>query len=145
MSNYSEKLKDPKWQKKRLEVFKRDNWACRLCGDDETTLAVHHYMYEKGKDPWDYDLPNLVTLCETCHSFEYEYRKENEEKLLLALKKNRFMASDVDMVARGIENIAPVGLPMEVQSSAISWSLRDQETQNMIIEKYFEYLADRKK
>ena len=30
---YSEKLKDPRWQKKRLEILERDNFRCQYCGD----------------------------------------------------------------------------------------------------------------
>lgn len=51
---YSDKLKSPKWQKKRLEIMKRDKFACKLCGDTETQLHVHHKEYINGNDPWDY-------------------------------------------------------------------------------------------
>ena len=42
---YSEKLKNPKWQKKRLEILNRDNFTCIKCGDKETTLQIHHFKY----------------------------------------------------------------------------------------------------
>lgn len=42
---YSEQLKHPKWQKKRLEILKRDKWKCKKCKDDTTTLNVHHKEY----------------------------------------------------------------------------------------------------
>lgn len=55
MSNdYSERLKDPRWQKKRLEIFERDKWQCQFCEDKDSTLVVHHKDYVKGKEPWDY-------------------------------------------------------------------------------------------
>lgn len=73
-STYSEKLKDPRWQKLRLEVLERDGWACRNCGDKTETLHVHHTFYEFGKDPWDYDSASLWTLCEACHE-EAEFLK----------------------------------------------------------------------
>jgi phage terminase large subunit GpA-like protein len=63
---YAEKLKDPRWQKKRLEILERDEWKCKLCGDHTTTLHVHHEKY-KG-EPWDADNELLKTLCEHCHS-----------------------------------------------------------------------------
>ena len=66
--SYSELLKDPRWQKKRLEIFNRDNWKCKLCGDNKTTLQVHHKEYLNGNDPWDYPKDMLVTICEHCHS-----------------------------------------------------------------------------
>lgn len=67
MSEYYAKLKDPRWQKKRLEILSRDTFTCRLCDDSENTLHVHHIRYEKGADPWDYPDDCLVTLCESCH------------------------------------------------------------------------------
>lgn len=27
---YAEKLKDPRWQKRRLEIFERDDWTCQF-------------------------------------------------------------------------------------------------------------------
>ena len=67
MSEYSEKLRDPRWQRKRLEIMRRDDFECRLCADKESTLHVHHLRYERSADPWDYPDTSLVTLCEECH------------------------------------------------------------------------------
>ena len=66
--SYSEKLKDPRWQKKRLEILKRDDFKCRCCESANKTLHVHHIWYpEKGKDIWEVDDCDLITLCEECH------------------------------------------------------------------------------
>jgi len=64
--DYSKKLKDPRWQQKRVEILERDNFTCQLCGDKKTTLIVHHKEYKKC-EPWDYHNDMLVTLCEDCH------------------------------------------------------------------------------
>jgi hypothetical protein len=63
----SEKLKDPRWQKKRLEILNRDEFTCQYCGAKDKTLHVHHYGYRKGKEPWDVDGGDVNTLCEDCH------------------------------------------------------------------------------
>lgn len=68
---YSEKLKDPRWQKLRLAVLQRDEWRCQYCGDTKTTLHVHHRYY-LGKNPWDTPEECLQTLCEDCHSTLYK-------------------------------------------------------------------------
>ena len=60
---YSEKLKHPKWQKKRLQILSRDKFTCKKCGDTETQLHVHHKEYISGNDPWDYDNDLLITVC----------------------------------------------------------------------------------
>jgi 5-methylcytosine-specific restriction endonuclease McrA len=67
MSKYFEKLKDPRWQKKRLEIFKRAGWKCELCGNDKKSLHIHHNYYSYGFDPWEYENNTLYCLCEDCH------------------------------------------------------------------------------
>jgi hypothetical protein len=59
------KLRDPRWQKRRLEIYNRDNFACTKCGDTKTTLAVHHLYYVG--NPWDAPDNALKTVCEDCH------------------------------------------------------------------------------
>lgn len=63
---YSKKLQDPRWQKKRLKILERDNWACQLCGDRTTTFNIHHIKYSS--EPWDAPNENLISLCYHCHS-----------------------------------------------------------------------------
>jgi len=65
--DYVEKLKDPRWQKKRLEVFERDGWSCKACRRKDRTLHVHHLFYFKDTEPWEINNGFLVTLCEDCH------------------------------------------------------------------------------
>jgi hypothetical protein len=64
---YSEKLRDPKWQKKRLEIMDRDGFACVICSDKKSTLNVHHQSYLQGLAPWEYPNETLFTVCERCH------------------------------------------------------------------------------
>lgn len=63
---YAEKLKDPRWQKLRLEIFERDNWTCTACQNKEQTLCVHHKKYT-ATEPWDEPKEHLSTLCDDCH------------------------------------------------------------------------------
>ena len=77
--NYSDKLKSPLWQKKRLEILKANKWKCKLCKDEETTLHVHHNSYEQGREPWEYPNSNFTVLCEHCH-FEVENLKKDDDK-----------------------------------------------------------------
>jgi 5-methylcytosine-specific restriction endonuclease McrA len=66
-SEYYEKLKDPRWQKKRLEIMERDRWKCKKCGNKENTLNVHHIAYFKNYEPWEVPDGFLITFCEQCH------------------------------------------------------------------------------
>lgn len=65
---YSEKLRDPRWQKMRLQIMERDDFSCCGCGSRFKTLNVHHTHYLKRKMPWEYPADSLVTLCEDCHA-----------------------------------------------------------------------------
>jgi len=73
-NSYKEQYKDSRWQKKRLEIMRRDNWRCQSCGasGEGTTLNVHHAYYVKRKAPWDYGDAMLVTWCEPCHASRHE-------------------------------------------------------------------------
>ena len=76
---YAEKLKDPRWQKRRLEIMQRDDFTCRNCGESTKTLNVDHKVYVAGRDPWDYSDEDLQTLCEYCHAeFTTARRKISE-------------------------------------------------------------------
>jgi glutaredoxin len=70
---YAEKLKDPRWQKKRLEILQRDNFTCQHCKDTKTELHIHHEKY-KG-DPWDAPNETLYSLCKYCHRVEEAMKK----------------------------------------------------------------------
>jgi len=109
-SAYLEKLRDPRWQKRRLEILDRDDWRCRRCFDSEHTLHVHHVWYAPGGDPWDVTDDGLLTLCERCHADE-EYRAAVETRLLRALRR-RFGVFSVEMIADALEDaLARPGAP----------------------------------
>lgn len=63
---YAEKLRDPRWQKMRLQILERDRFTCMLCGDMDTELHVHHAKY--GGNPWEVEPEDLFTLCKHCHT-----------------------------------------------------------------------------
>lgn len=80
MATYSEKLKDPRWQRKRLEVLNDCDFTCSQCGDKETTLHVHHFVYRKELEPWEYSLADLTAYCENCHKFTHSKNIPDEIK-----------------------------------------------------------------
>ena len=76
MSDFYAQYKDPRWQKKRLEVFDRDGWECSHCGASTNELHVHHVRYQTNKKVWEYEDQDLRTLCRACHSFVTETTRE---------------------------------------------------------------------
>jgi len=139
--SYSEKLKDPRWQKKRLEILNRDNWCCQKCYDAENTLHVHHMRYIAGRDPWDYDSNLLVTLCAECHEHEKEARPCNESDLLEMLKEQGFMADDLHSIANGI-HLMNSHHPPEVTATIIEYALSDARIWKKICKAFFADLEE---
>lgn len=142
-SEYYEKLKDPRWQKKRLEVFQRDKFTCQKCFDDENnlTLNIHHLHYEKGKDPWDYPLESLVTLCEECHAEEFEGKYQAEAYLIKTLRKAGFFNADIESLAtvffdEPTQTKTPFCHTSEFVLAMIEWILSHEEIQREMLERY---------
>lgn len=71
--NYRDKLKDPRWQKKRLEVLNRYSFTCCHCGDDKTQLHIHHLKYNG--EPWEADMADMITVCAHCHVIQEKLNK----------------------------------------------------------------------
>lgn len=92
--SYAKKLKNPLWQKKRLEVLSRDNFTCKECGSTSDTLNVHHGYYAFKTEPWEYPDETLHSVCETCHKV-YE-----EIKAALYRELGKFSISDLQEVFR---------------------------------------------
>ena len=64
-AQYQVSLRDPRWQRRRLEVFERDGWACQSCGSGKDSLHIHHFAYRD--KPWKAKDHELVTVCWACH------------------------------------------------------------------------------
>lgn len=75
-SSYAQKLRDPRWQKKRLQILERDGWFCQMCGDVDKELHVHHKFYVSRCEPWEYDDSVLVTLCWHCHERQSQFKND---------------------------------------------------------------------
>jgi len=102
MSKYTELFKDPRWQKKRLEILERDEWKCLLCVDKKQTLHVHHKWYIRGLKPWEYANSCLMTMCDECHSFEHSIKEVSIQTLVKSCLSKGYMYSDFADLANDI-------------------------------------------
>src|SRR5262245_31613135 len=132
-SAYQQKLLDPRWQKKRLEVFERDEWTCQACHDKEATLHVHHRYYEQGCEPWEYPLDAFITYCAECHELETFYKPLAEQALLMALRKQGFGFYETYLLAKGFEECAVFPITKANRLAfIIRWALeREASTRTM--------------
>lgn len=106
-SAYVSKLKDPRWQRVRLEVLQRDSWRCGTCHSTDKTLNVHHRYYLDGAAPWEYPLDSLVTLCEDCHSVETAALRDEQQHFLLSAKRYGFTSQEFGLLADAFEGAEP--------------------------------------
>lgn len=68
-NRYGDRLQDPRWQRKRLEIMKQSNFSCSLCECTDQELHIHHLRYAKDRGaPWDVDNSALLCLCADCHA-----------------------------------------------------------------------------
>lgn len=84
--DYREKLKHPLWQKKRLEILQAANFSCEDCGKSDEELHVHHCIYVKGREPWEYNRNTLIAVCHDCHKWRQEFELNARHSLALLLR-----------------------------------------------------------
>jgi len=143
MTTYSEKLLDPRWQKKRLEILSRDQFTCMICFDSASTLHVHHRIYRPKTEPWDYPEWALVTLCASCHAGEYDDGRERT-RLWESLAKCGFSLSDINTISEGFETLQVVYAP-DVTASVLQFLFSSRELMDNAREAFFEHLKNQPK
>lgn len=131
---YLEKLRDPRWQKQRLEILQRDNWKCRQCQHTDDTLHVHHLYYEKGKEPWEYPNEAFLTLCVHCHESESDQRREFDGYVVEEFKKSGFLSDDLIPICNGLSRAVFTHHPTLI-AYAIEFLLQDTGVQTYVIQR----------
>lgn len=129
-TEYSEKLRDPRWQKKRLLILERDDWTCQLCLDNKSTLHVHHRWYLSGREPWDYPDAGLVTLCETCHETETQLTISGTHDLPLIAKQAGAMGCELD------ELCGVLSLVISTPLDAVEWSVLTSTIRSLLLSRF---------
>lgn len=111
---YMAKLRDPRWQQKRLRIFERDEWKCRICGTPDRTLHVHHVAYDPdGREPWDDPDALLVTACDVCHELEHGFQR-TLMYALVELLADCGICTSIDLF-RIVEKVGPTAEKMTTE------------------------------
>ena len=139
---YSEKLKDPRWQRLLLQVFERDEWVCQSCFDGDATLCVHHLRYIPNKEPWDYPVSMLLTLCESCHSREYEGMQTTLGSLCEEVRDKGLLSPAVHEITQGFHALVDPKHP--ATPSVIRFFLTNHEAFQCVWDLYFKKLEERR-
>jgi hypothetical protein len=103
---YSEQLRHPNWQRKRLEVLELHGFKCFCCGSKEKTLHVHHKKYIKGRMAWDYETDKFEALCEECHK-EVHGAKERLDSVIASFPSDMYAVLADVLIGYGEEYVPP--------------------------------------
>lgn len=103
---YLEKLKDKRWTSLAYDVKKEAGFKCRVCGHNKT-LQAHHRMYKKNKEPWEYEMDDMVCLCGSCH--EKFHFLQDEILLLINREAYGFFFAELEMMVHLIKTVKRLG------------------------------------
>lgn len=73
--SYARLLSEPEWNTFRNAVFANKEKACQVCRRTDKVLQVHHIFYEQDRKPWEYEMDEVMLLCEDCHRGMHEQLK----------------------------------------------------------------------
>ncbi|MCP4651171.1 MAG: HNH endonuclease [PVC group bacterium] len=99
---YFNSFKDPKWQKKRLEILERDEFTCRLCKSKDDQLHAHHTVYYEELYPWEYYNYQIITLCDKCHKDEHNGLYENLSIFSSDMRGNGFLSRELVYISENL-------------------------------------------
>jgi hypothetical protein len=143
-SAYLEKLRDPRWQKKRLLILERDQFCCRSCSDPDSTLHVHHHYYT-GCDPWDIPDDALITLCEECHEEEGRFGALERQLLVRELQHHGWLAGEFNALLCDVNEGGPLHHMPDVEARIIGSAFRIPSVKKALLDAYWEYLHSKQK
>jgi hypothetical protein len=131
--SYGEKCDDPRWHEVSSQVKERDGYICQECGSTKR-LQAHHMYYEATKEPWEYKLPAMITLCATCHDKETHQRKYKENFLLSAMRRH-FLGPQFESLACAFRDM-PTDIGRHQVCDALAWLIRDPHYLRVLIDTY---------
>lgn len=135
MSTYSQLLKDPRWQKKRLEIMNRDDWSCQECCDTSEMLVVHHKYYDKKLMPWEYPEKCYMTLCNSCHEQYHKDEKDISNSIIDNFKRSDLSLTTAWALSSIFKNLN-IECPDERFITALRYFLEDPCNQQFLIDNY---------
>lgn len=133
-TEYSEKLKDPRWQKKRLEILVRDEWTCQKCDDKTSMLVVHHKDYLDNVEPWDYPEELLIALCDDCH--EEELVNNDFYSSISHAIRNHFLTYDICTIEYELSHLNLKNSDRTIFAETLCWIMESPELQQELMGRY---------
>lgn len=80
----------------RRKVFERDNYTCRICGNDKGgNLEAHHIKKRSLYPELKYNVDNGITLCKSYHESIYGKEEKYEKKFQRIIKHSLMPRPDL--------------------------------------------------
>lgn len=102
---FADKLRDPRWRCRRAEMIEKADHRCTQCHrtpETEGPLEVHHVIYIRRRDPWDYPDELLLVLCGTCHTDRQVHDEEAQvEFARMCARMSSFAVYELSKAIRG--------------------------------------------
>ena len=79
----------PEYSKWRLEVFERDKFTCKKCGEAGGKLEAHHIKSFADFPELRFEVKNGKTLCEKCHAGIHRKPDGNQKVPMSSLREDK--------------------------------------------------------
>lgn len=89
-TGYDSKLSSPEWQAFARRVRRERGNACEMCKRGHVVTQVHHWFYERNREPWEYRTDEVVVLCHGCHKEIHEHLKQFRKFVFIHLNPQVF-------------------------------------------------------
>jgi hypothetical protein len=128
--------KDPRWKEFSARVRTFHANVCASCRASNKTTQVHHWKYHPGRNPWEYDMGEVVLLCGGCHDKFHELLQDFRKYIFPRVPANAFQVLN-GALAVGLSKHDPLVLmyaiaslvasPGSVQRFADAWTKAPNE------------------
>ena len=108
MSTYADNFKKPEWQKFRLEKLQAADWQCEHCRSKDEQLHIHHYWYERGRKPWDYNDEAIAVLCDRCHEDWHSIKDDLDQDIADMGRLGRYVMVRFSLLMADIKQIESI-------------------------------------
>ncbi len=122
--------------------MQRDKFMCQICGDEESMLTVHHKVYEKNREPWEYEDNYLVTVCDSCHKNQHSEESTYTPLLIKQIKVAGFFADDIRELATGFNMCSFSKYNHKEIMQAISFLIGNKELLESLVNKRKEFFEE---
>lgn len=96
-NEYVKKLDMKEWQKLRIQILQRDNYACQYCGHYSKKFQIVHHIDGNPENNSD---KNLVVICQMCNLVEHAGQGCVVQGVVDLYKESKFPQNEIIQITR---------------------------------------------